>query len=83
MTSALPEITSVPTLPQPSDIQVEVANTSLPLGMRLDLLRSHALRGVRRARPHLPAFPAVAPVVPAVGATALGMLLLRDRRRHG
>ncbi len=64
-----------------SDIQVEVANGPLPLGMRLDCRRSDVSHRVRHARPRLPSFPAAVPVVPAVGVATLGLLLVRDRRR--
>lgn len=87
MTTALPESinASAPQESQESqglsDIQVEVANEPLPLGMRLDCLRSDVASSVRHARPRLPSFPAAVSVVPAVGVTTLGLLLVRDRRR--
>lgn len=78
MTSAFPEVPGGP-LPNVSpDIQIEVTDTPLPLGMRLACLRSN---GRRRARPRLPSLPSTFPSVPVVGVTALTMLLVRDRRR--
>ncbi|MDQ3443934.1 MAG: hypothetical protein M3490_10030 [Chloroflexota bacterium] len=72
----------VPKAPQaPIDIQVEVADTPLPIGMRLHCLRSDVASSVRKARPRLPSLPPAATGIPAVGATALATMLVRDRRR--
>jgi len=73
------EVATVP-LAAP-EIQVVVANTPLPPGMRLHCLRSDVASSVRHARPRLPSLPAVAPAVPAVGVTALAAMFVRDRRR--
>ena len=81
MTTALPESINAPA-PQgpqgPSNVQVEVADTPLPPGVRLDCLR---LNGMRRARPRLSSLPSTNRVIPAVGVTVLTMLLKRNRRR--
>lgn len=80
MTAANPNLGSPMETPA---ITVEVADSPLPIGMRLGRLRSQAVNGVRLGRPRLPSLPASAPIVPAVGVTALTMLLARDRRRQG
>ncbi len=75
------ELIAVPVPLGSLDIMVEVANAPLPIGMRLRCLRSDVANGLRQARPRLPSFPPVAPFVPAIGATALTMVVVRNRRR--
>jgi hypothetical protein len=62
-------------------IAVEVTHAHLPIGMRIDRLRSHASATVRPTRSRLPSLLAGATAVPALGVTALATLILRDRRR--